>query len=184
MGPQQDGRAASRSQTVSSPVPGRPRTRRCLLKGCEKAFRPIVPQDRYCSDDCREKAREWSSWRADRKYRATESGKQRRRAQSTRYREKARQRSQGRRPMPGESDEGDPPGRFPGNPCDRPGCYVRFPLASRSPLQRFCSCPCRKAWRRVIQRERRWGMVLGSGSDGSPRSWATAPDDGLDPPSR
>ena len=37
----------------------RPRTRRCLLKGCEQRFQPGQPQQRYCSQRCREAAR-WS----------------------------------------------------------------------------------------------------------------------------
>ena len=37
----------------------RPRQRRCLLKGCEKPFRPTHPQARYCSPECRAAARRW-----------------------------------------------------------------------------------------------------------------------------
>jgi hypothetical protein len=42
----------------------RPRTRRCLLKGCEQRFRPRQVRQRYCSDRCREAARDWSLWKA------------------------------------------------------------------------------------------------------------------------
>ena len=41
--------------------------------------------------------------------------------------------------------------------CARPGCYELFVPLRRSPQQRFCSCLCRRALRRVIQREARWG---------------------------
>lgn len=35
----------------------RPRSRRCLLKGCEQRFRPRRVRQRYCSDQCRKAAR-------------------------------------------------------------------------------------------------------------------------------
>lgn len=67
----------------------RPRRRRCLLKGCERQFRPQHPWSRYCGADCRSKARRWSRWKAQKRYRATGSGKRQRKAQSCRYRERA-----------------------------------------------------------------------------------------------
>ena len=66
----------------------RPRRRWCLLKGCERRFRPKHPWSRYCGDDCRSKARRWSRWKAQKRYRATGSGKQQRKAQSCRYRQR------------------------------------------------------------------------------------------------
>jgi hypothetical protein len=47
-----------------------------------------------------------------------------------------------------------------GNCCARPGCYERFLVTRRSPLQRFCSSSCRLALARVIERERRWRARL------------------------
>jgi hypothetical protein len=41
------------------------------------------------------------------------------------------------------------------NCCHRPGCYERFEVSDRSPLQRFCNADCRQALRRVLERERR-----------------------------
>jgi hypothetical protein len=38
------------------------------------------------------------------------------------------------------------PGTFS---CSRPGCYELFNSTSRSPLQKYCSCGCRQAMRRV-----------------------------------
>jgi len=70
----------------------RPRVRRCLLKGCERKFRPKHPWSRYCGDDCRGKARRWSRWKAQQRYRATGLGKQQRRAQGCRHRERIRTR--------------------------------------------------------------------------------------------
>ena len=66
----------------------RPRMRRCLLKGCEQRFRPQQARQRYCSEHCRAAAREWSRWKAQRRYRATTAGKQKRNGQSRRYRER------------------------------------------------------------------------------------------------
>jgi len=70
----------------------RPRTRQCLLKGCEQRFRPRHARQRYCSDDCREAARRWSEWKARQKYRVTAACKQKRSEQSRRYRERVKER--------------------------------------------------------------------------------------------
>jgi hypothetical protein len=72
----------------------RPRTRICLLKGCEQRFRPQRPRERYCSEECRQAAREWSRWKAQQCYRATAAGRERRNGQSRRYRERVRLRQQ------------------------------------------------------------------------------------------
>jgi hypothetical protein len=72
----------------------RPRTRRCLLKGCEQRFRPQRARQRYCSDTCRRAAREWSRWKAQQGYRATAAGRDRRNGQSRRYRQRVRNRKQ------------------------------------------------------------------------------------------
>jgi hypothetical protein len=70
----------------------RPRLRRCLLKGCQQRFQPKHPWSRYCGHDCRNKARRWSRWKAQKRYRATGSGKQHRKAQSGRNRQRNRAR--------------------------------------------------------------------------------------------
>jgi hypothetical protein len=130
--------------------------RRCLLKGCERWFRPSRPQARYCSPACQRAARQWRRWRAGQRYRATDHGKEHRRDQSQRYRQRQRQRG-----APVAPKEAPPEGQRPANiphdssgcPCDRPGCYQLFRLSSRSPDQRFCSPACRQALRRVRQRD-------------------------------
>jgi hypothetical protein len=66
----------------------RPRRRKCLLKGCRRKFRPQQPLARYCSEACRERARQWRAWKARRRYRQSTNGKQKRQAQSRRYRER------------------------------------------------------------------------------------------------
>jgi len=70
--------------------PARPRTRRCLLKGCEKRYHPRRARQRYCSPECREAAQAWSRWKAQQRYRATAAGQQKRNRQSRRYRERVR----------------------------------------------------------------------------------------------
>ena len=70
----------------------RPRTRRCLLKGCEQRFHPRQARQRYCSERCREAARKWSRWKAQQRYRETTAGKQKRNGQSRRYRERVKSR--------------------------------------------------------------------------------------------
>ena len=69
-----------------------PRTRRCLLKGCEQRFRPRQAHQRYCSGPCRKEARAWSRWKAQQRYRDTKPGKAKRTGQSRRYRERVRDR--------------------------------------------------------------------------------------------
>jgi hypothetical protein len=69
----------------------RPRTRACLLKGCERRFRPVHALTRYCGEECREQARRWREWKAQHHYRQSAGGKQKRREQSRRYRERCKQ---------------------------------------------------------------------------------------------
>ena len=69
-----------------------PRMRRCLLKGCEQRFHPPQARQRYCSERCREAARQWSRWKAQQRYRATAPGQQKRNGQGRRYRERVKRR--------------------------------------------------------------------------------------------
>ena len=84
-----DERQAARARKRPS---HRPRTRWCLLKGCEQRFRPRHARQRYCSDGCREAARTWSGWKAQQKHRVTAACKQKRNEQSRRYRERVKER--------------------------------------------------------------------------------------------
>jgi hypothetical protein len=69
-----------------------PRMRCCLLKGCEQRFHPRQARQRYCSEHCREAARQWSRWKAQQRYRATAPGQQKRNGQGRRYRERVKNR--------------------------------------------------------------------------------------------
>src|SRR5271155_4696480 len=80
-------------------LPCRPRTRLCLLKGCDQRFHPRQARQRYCSEGCREAARKWSRWKAQQRYRETAAGQQKRNDQSQRY----RQRAQSRKPAEPEA---------------------------------------------------------------------------------
>lgn len=154
MGPSRASQESSSRQGVGGKTAGRGRQRLCLLKGCERPFTPSHPLARYCSAECRQEARRWRRWKARLRYRSSERGKERRRAQSRRRRERLERDA---RDAPSERCVGDPklcPCGF--SSCDRPGCYECFMPSSRSPLQRFCSPNCRQALRRVKLREARY----------------------------
>ena len=135
--------------------------RLCLLKDCEQTFRACHPFGRYCSSDCRAAARRWRQRTANRRYRASEQGKCRRRAQACHYRQRLRER-QTADSSPPDAGEGYPHSEeVTDSYCRRPGCYETFAKTTRSPLQKFCSSGCRQALRRVLIRERRWKQILG-----------------------
>ena len=108
MGPSEDRSAAGKNQVghFQTGGPGRrsrrPQGRVCLLKGCERRFRPVHPMTRYCGEGCREGARRWREWKARHRYRQSEGGKQKRRAQSRRYRIR-RQRARAASPRCGKT---------------------------------------------------------------------------------
>ena len=135
------------------------RLRRCLLKGCERHFRPSRPQSRYCSAVCREAARRWRRWRASRRYRSSVNGRERRREQSRRYRVRRRERESASAEVTG-SREGQRAGAeredFCLRACARPGCYAEFGVVGGDSSRRFCSVACRLALRRVLDREARY----------------------------
>jgi hypothetical protein len=64
------------------------RMRQCLLKGCETRFRPARAGARYCGEECRRKARQWSQWKSRQRYRKSEQGRRKRRESHARYRKK------------------------------------------------------------------------------------------------
>ena len=92
MGPPESATRARKNQAAGRRKRRRCRARPCLLKGCEQRFDPRQPRQRYCGESCRAAARKWSRWKAQRKYRTTEGGKQKRNGQSRRYRERVKSR--------------------------------------------------------------------------------------------
>jgi hypothetical protein len=94
VGPVEDFTRPAEDREAGQPPGRRPRTRRCLLKGCERRFRPLRAGERYCSAECRAAARRWSRWKAQQSYRSTPTGKEKRNRQSQRYRERVRDRPQ------------------------------------------------------------------------------------------
>jgi hypothetical protein len=93
VGPDEDSTRAAEDREPGQPPGRRPRTRCCLLKGCKRRFCPQRARQRYCSDECRRAARRWSRWKAQQSYRATAAGKDKRNAQSRRYRQRVRNRA-------------------------------------------------------------------------------------------
>ncbi len=162
-----------------------PGCRRCLLKGCERWFLSQRVQARYCSPDCQHAARRWRRWLASQRDRSTSNGRQHRRDQARRHRSRLRQRLSPPQTDPlsppiqlapaatqtelahttgppqavSVRSVGHRPAQIPKNsfilPCHRPGCYVLFLPAACSLDQKFCSSLCRRALRRVRQREAR-----------------------------
>jgi hypothetical protein len=148
-----------------------PRRRRCLLKGCERFFDSPYSQSRYCSPACQRAAARWRRWRAGQTWRQTNGGRECRRQQSCLYRQRVRERREAEQTAAKEAAQMECEGQRPASTskkasCARPGCYELFVPSRRCPHQRFCSCLCRQALRRVLQRETRWGRRR----KGGPRS--------------
>jgi hypothetical protein len=51
VGPDADSTLPAEDRESGQPPDRRPRTRCCLLKGCERLFRPQRAGQRYCSDE-------------------------------------------------------------------------------------------------------------------------------------
>ena len=96
MGPDKDSPVRPKNQAIGSlgcrRRARRPRRRVCLLKGCGRVFRPQQPMARYCCAACGQQARRWRQWKARRRYCQSANGRQKRQAQSRRYRERRKER--------------------------------------------------------------------------------------------
>jgi hypothetical protein len=133
MGPPESPTSHAEKQAIGrrKGIRRRPRTRRCLLKGCEERFHPRQSCQRYCSAECRKQARRWSRWKAQQSYRATTAGKEKRNGQSRRYRERVRRRK------PPAAEGVDDPARvmtteYFFRPLLRPAWLLREILAPRA----------------------------------------------------
>jgi hypothetical protein len=130
----------------------RPRTRRCLLEGCDARYRPAHWRTRYCSEACRASATRWLAARRQRRRRECEDARKKHRDAEKKRRDLAKEaREGGSAGGRGHAHVSLPEGPF----CDRPGCYAP-PMESRSRVARFCCAACRRAVQRVIDRERKW----------------------------
>jgi hypothetical protein len=171
----------------------RRRWRRCLLKGCERPFRPNRPQCRYCSADCRRAAQRWRRRQASQRWRASATGKTRRREQCRRYRQRIPLVVLAEPPpvpvaLPSASVaapavaacEGQRPAKIPEDfwlqPCQRPGCYEVFAVRPHACWQRFCGGQCRRALRRVLEREARYRQRRRLGKQSPPQRRRAARD--------
>lgn len=134
-----------------------PRWRKCLLEGCGRRFIPSCGRRHYCSEACRDAARRWWQWKAQQQYRLSEKGRQCRREQSRRWRERRREEGKPlKNPLADEARGAGVGHQQEKISCDRPGCYAHVDASGRSPRQRFCSPLCRKALRSAWAREKRW----------------------------
>lgn len=151
------------------------RSRPCLRKGCESLYEPTRWNQRYCQDpDCRREVRRWQATKRQQAHRRLPENR-RKHAEAEAKRRQAQATCPGPDRVP--SDHG------PGSTqvieawsrgkeksadfCDRPGCYEPVPGDSRAPA-RYCEADCRKAVRRVQDRERKWLSRKGYSSTSEP----------------
>lgn len=144
----------------------RPRPRSCHRKGCGHRYLPVRRNQRYCGDPaCRRLLRRWQAAKRQRKRRATPDGRRRHRDEE---RERRRPREpHGDKPGRDRSQSSEPRRKQPrghagrytrhGPICDRPGCWEP-PRPSLRTKARYCGDECRRAVRRVVDRERKWRL--------------------------
>jgi hypothetical protein len=97
----------------------------------------MTARQRYCGEPCREEAKAWREWRAQVQYRRTDRGRQVRRDQSRRWRERQGERERRARPKqttegvasPGANAEGSP--ATPVAPPDPPSLESDTPKFER-----------------------------------------------------
>lgn len=136
----------------------------CLRKGCDESFQPRCWRQRYCQQpECLREVRRWqAAKRQQQRRRRPEVRQEQAAAQRAR---RARRREEGRqapgRSRPSGADAWGADGalsrkkKTPAPFCDRVGCYE--PRRScPSDQARYCGDGCRRAIRRVRDRERKW----------------------------
>lgn len=126
----------------------------CLRKGCQRRYRAASWNARYCQDpQCLRLVRRWQAAKRQQQRRATPEGRQRH-AQAQRERRlqaAARSRAEDVRPARGHAAKVFLPHPF----CNRPGCFEPPQASPKAPAS-YCGGECRKAVRRVRDRERKW----------------------------
>jgi len=143
--------------------------RQCHRKGCECVFMPRRWNQRYCQQpECLQLLRRWQA--AKRQQRRRSHVEHRRQHAEAERQRRSRRREEGRNrppkpspPVPSEPTSSDTSTsrawsrskKYPGNFCDRPGCFEPLRSSSRAPAH-YCGDACRQAVRRVRDRERKW----------------------------
>jgi len=155
--PMRHGRLSTQRRAKRCAAMGPRYSRKFITRRAEReVYRPKHALSRYCSSGCVTAATRWRQCAANRRYRASEQGKARRRDQACRYRRRVRERVTTSAPPSAGGEGYGYAGGWSEFRCRRPGCYETFLRTARSPLQTFCNALCRQALYRVIVRERRW----------------------------
>jgi len=135
-----------------------PRYRTCLRRGCGRRFLPRSWNHRYCSDpECARELRRWQARKRQERRRSTEAGKAAHRDAERRRRADLREQRETAQRRAAEGSEAGPRGHAAagGKICDRPGCFDPPPERANGQA-RYCGAECRRAVRRVLDRERKW----------------------------
>jgi hypothetical protein len=131
--------------------------RTCLRKGCGRRYQAGHWRQRYCrKPDCQRELRRWQAARRQRQRRATAEGREQH-ARAERERRRRKEESKDVRGDPGlRRCAWSRHKKISGGPtCDRPGCFESPRPSIRTPA-RYCGNECRRAMRRVRDRERKW----------------------------
>lgn len=153
----------------SSPARGRFPARTCHRRHCGRVFQPRQWNQRYCREpDCLRELHRWQAAKRQRHRRSHETVRQQHadaeRQRRSRKREQRRARETAEEtPVASPSARIDAPDprawsrskRLPQDFCDRPGCYDRVRPSCRT-RARYCGDECRRAVRRVADRERKF----------------------------
>ena len=140
----------------------------CLRRGCHRVFQARCWNQRYCQDaECRKLVRRWQAAKRQQQRRKQPEVRQ---AHATAERERrARRRAAAVDTNPHSPDEAVSAEEKPDEGrgawsrskrcsdlfCDRPGCYDAVRESCRCPA-RYCGDDCRRALKRVRDRERKW----------------------------
>jgi len=142
----------------------------CLRKGCGCVFTTSRWNQRYCGNpECQRLVRRWQAAKRQRRRRQNEEHRQQHAQAQRERRQRCREAtsaSENHEPLPVEkecspettAEDGGAWSRrknAPADFCDRPGCYDPVRASSRTNA-RYCGDDCRRAVRRVLDRERKW----------------------------
>jgi hypothetical protein len=146
-------------------VTGRWRPRICLRKGCGGVYPPRRWNQRYCQqEDCLREVRRWQAAKRQRDYRQSQANRRRHAEAEARRRRQKRAALSANGGVVCVPESAEPAAdrcawsrskTIPADFCHRPGCYEPLPEGTRAPA-RYCDGDCRRAVRRVVDRERKW----------------------------